>query len=209
MRSPAATSSPPASAIISTRWPTSCSAASSSRNACRGCNGARSRSPRPGSSALAGGALDQLWISLTLCVTFATYGLLRKIALVDAVAGLAIETALLFPLALAWLALAFRRRSADPGLGRHRDRAAGRRRRRFDDAAAAVHRRRPAPALFDARHAPVPRPDAAVPVRGVALRRAVRPRPCHRLRRDLDRAGAVQVALARAPRLQECPQPPE
>src|SRR5688500_8957489 len=35
--------------------------------------------------ALAGGALDQLWISLTLCVSFATYGLLRKIALVDAV----------------------------------------------------------------------------------------------------------------------------
>ncbi|MEO6256765.1 MAG: EamA family transporter RarD [Sphingomicrobium sp.] len=54
--------------------------------------------------ALLGGAHDQLWISLTLCVSFATYGLLRKIALVDALAGLAIETALLFPLALAWLA---------------------------------------------------------------------------------------------------------
>jgi chloramphenicol-sensitive protein RarD len=53
---------------------------------------------------LAGGALDQLWISLALCITFATYGLLRKIALVDAVAGLAIETALLFPLAVGWLA---------------------------------------------------------------------------------------------------------
>jgi chloramphenicol-sensitive protein RarD len=57
--------------------------------------------------ALIGGALDQLWISLTLCVSFATYGLLRKIALVDAVAGLAIETALLFPLALGWLAWRF------------------------------------------------------------------------------------------------------
>lgn len=53
---------------------------------------------------LAVGALDQLWISLTLCVSFATYGLLRKIALVDAVAGLGIETALLFPLAVGWLA---------------------------------------------------------------------------------------------------------
>ena len=53
---------------------------------------------------LAVGALDQLWISLTLCASFATYGLLRKIALVDAVAGLAIETALLFPLAVGWLA---------------------------------------------------------------------------------------------------------
>ncbi|MEO7366188.1 MAG: EamA family transporter RarD [Sphingomicrobium sp.] len=53
---------------------------------------------------LAVGALGQLWISLTLCASFATYGLLRKIALVDAVAGLGIETALLFPLATGWLA---------------------------------------------------------------------------------------------------------
>ena len=56
---------------------------------------------------LAVGALGQLWISLTLCVSFATYGLLRKIALVDAVAGLGIETALLFPLAIGWLAWRF------------------------------------------------------------------------------------------------------
>ncbi|MBA3512004.1 EamA family transporter RarD [Sphingomonas sp.] len=54
--------------------------------------------------ALVGGALDQLWISLTLAATFATYGLLRKIARVEPVAGLAIETALWFPVALAWLA---------------------------------------------------------------------------------------------------------
>ena len=54
--------------------------------------------------ALVGGAVDQLWISLTLAVTFATYGLLRKIALVDAIAGLAIETAVLVPLAIGWLA---------------------------------------------------------------------------------------------------------
>ena len=56
---------------------------------------------------LAVGALGQLWISLTLCVSFATYGLLRKIALVDSVAGLGIETALLFPLAIGWLAWRF------------------------------------------------------------------------------------------------------
>ena len=56
-----------------------------------------------GISALAVGALGQLWISLTLCVSFATYGLLRKIAPVDAVAGLAIETAILFPFAAGWL----------------------------------------------------------------------------------------------------------
>jgi chloramphenicol-sensitive protein RarD len=57
-----------------------------------------------GISALAIGALGQLWISLALAVSFGTYGLLRKIAPVDAVAGLAIETGLLFPIAAAWLA---------------------------------------------------------------------------------------------------------
>ena len=56
-----------------------------------------------GISALAIGAIGQLWISLTLCVSFATYGLLRKIAPVDAVAGLAIETGLLLPFAAGWL----------------------------------------------------------------------------------------------------------
>jgi chloramphenicol-sensitive protein RarD len=56
-----------------------------------------------GISALAFQALGQLWISLTLAVTFATYGLLRKIAPVEATAGLAIETSLLLPLALLWL----------------------------------------------------------------------------------------------------------
>ena len=54
--------------------------------------------------ALIGGALDQLWISLTLAATFATYGLLRKIALVDSIAGLTIETAVLIPVAIGWLA---------------------------------------------------------------------------------------------------------
>ena len=56
-----------------------------------------------GISVLAAGALGQLWISLTLCATFASYGLLRKIVPADAVTGLAIETGLLFPLAGAWL----------------------------------------------------------------------------------------------------------
>lgn len=65
--------------------------------------------------ALIGGALDQLWISLTLAITFATYGLLRKIALVDAVAGLTIETAVLVPLAIGWLA--WRLAAGEPSLG--------------------------------------------------------------------------------------------
>ena len=56
-----------------------------------------------GISVLAAGALSQLWMSLTLCATFALYGLLRKVVSADAVSGLAVETALLFPLAIAWL----------------------------------------------------------------------------------------------------------
>src|SRR5260221_9998626 len=57
-----------------------------------------------GISVLAAGALGQLWISLTLCATFATYGLLRKIVPADAITGLGIETAILLPIALLWLA---------------------------------------------------------------------------------------------------------
>lgn len=57
-----------------------------------------------GISVLALGALSQLWISLTLCATFALYGLLRKVVAADAVTGLGIETTLLFPLAVGWLA---------------------------------------------------------------------------------------------------------
>jgi len=60
-----------------------------------------------GIAALAAGALSQLWISMMLCLSFASYGLLRKIAPVDAVAGLAIETTLLAPFAVAWLAWSF------------------------------------------------------------------------------------------------------
>jgi chloramphenicol-sensitive protein RarD len=56
-----------------------------------------------GISVLAAGALGQLWISLTLCVSFALYGLLRKVVAADAVSGLGVETALLFPAAAAWL----------------------------------------------------------------------------------------------------------
>ena len=56
-----------------------------------------------GISVLAAGALGQLWISLTLCVSFALYGLLRKVVKADAITGLGIETALLFPLAIGWL----------------------------------------------------------------------------------------------------------
>ena len=52
---------------------------------------------------LAAGALSQLWISLVLCASFAIYGLLRKVVPADPLTGLAIETAMLFPIAIAWL----------------------------------------------------------------------------------------------------------
>jgi len=58
-----------------------------------------------GIAVLAAGALGQLWLSLSLCASFALYGLLRKIAPVEAVVGLTIETGLLLPLALLWLGL--------------------------------------------------------------------------------------------------------
>jgi chloramphenicol-sensitive protein RarD len=57
-----------------------------------------------GISVLAAGALSQMWISLTLCATFALYGLLRKVVPVDALTGLTVETWMLFPFAIGWLA---------------------------------------------------------------------------------------------------------
>jgi chloramphenicol-sensitive protein RarD len=56
-----------------------------------------------GVSVLAIGASAGLWISLSLAGTFATYGLLRKIAPVDSLEGLMVETILLAPLAALYL----------------------------------------------------------------------------------------------------------
>ena len=56
-----------------------------------------------GVAALLVSALDTLWISLALATSFAAYGLVRKIAPVGAVPGLAIETALMLPVALPFL----------------------------------------------------------------------------------------------------------
>lgn len=44
------------------------------------------------------------WVSLVLAVSFGVYGLIRKTASVGAVPGLAVETLLLAPIAIAWLA---------------------------------------------------------------------------------------------------------
>ena len=47
-----------------------------------------------------GGAI---WISLTLAFSFALYGFLRKVAPVEALEGLAVETIFLAPIALGWV----------------------------------------------------------------------------------------------------------
>lgn len=52
---------------------------------------------------LAASALTTLWISLSLALTFALYGLLRKLTPVAAMTGLGVETLLLTPLAVAYL----------------------------------------------------------------------------------------------------------
>jgi chloramphenicol-sensitive protein RarD len=56
-----------------------------------------------GVAILAVGAGGAIWISLSLAFTFATYGFLRKVAPVDSLEGLTIETALLTPIAIAWI----------------------------------------------------------------------------------------------------------
>lgn len=56
-----------------------------------------------GVTVLAFGAGKGLWISLSLAFSFATYGLLRKIAPVESLEGLSIETLILAPFALAYL----------------------------------------------------------------------------------------------------------
>lgn len=56
-----------------------------------------------GVAVLAAGAGSALWISLGLAATFATYGYLRKVAPVDSLEGLTVETMLLAPLALGWI----------------------------------------------------------------------------------------------------------
>lgn len=53
-----------------------------------------------GVSFLAWGALDTLWISLTLAFSFCAYGLVRKLAPVESLAGLSVETLVLLPIAV-------------------------------------------------------------------------------------------------------------
>ncbi len=66
----------------------------------------------------AGGSL---WISLTVAFSFATYGLLRKLAPVDPLTGLAVETAILAPLAGGYLLWLHAHGDASFGADRHVD----------------------------------------------------------------------------------------
>ncbi len=52
-------------------------------------------------------ALDTLWVSVLLACSFGVYGLIRKVAPVEPLPGLMIETVLLFPFGLAWLVWIF------------------------------------------------------------------------------------------------------
>jgi chloramphenicol-sensitive protein RarD len=54
---------------------------------------------------IAAGALDALWISLSLALTFGLYGLIRKVAPVGPMVGLAAETIILLPLCVAFMAV--------------------------------------------------------------------------------------------------------
>jgi chloramphenicol-sensitive protein RarD len=56
-----------------------------------------------GVAVLALGAAEGLWISLTLAASFALYGFLRKVAPVEALEGLSVETAILAPIALGYV----------------------------------------------------------------------------------------------------------
>ena len=53
-----------------------------------------------GVAALAAGALTTLWVSLSMAITFAVYGLLRKTVAAGPVVGLAVESLLLLPVAV-------------------------------------------------------------------------------------------------------------
>jgi chloramphenicol-sensitive protein RarD len=69
-----------------------------------------------GVAVLAFGAGGQIWISLTLALSFASYGFLRKVTPVEAVEGLWVETAILTPIALGWVL--WMQQTGEGGFGR-------------------------------------------------------------------------------------------
>ena len=208
MPSPAGTSSPPASAIISTRSPTCCSAVSCCTSGSTACSGPPWRSPPPAFRCLPRARSANCGSAWPCASTFALYGLLRKI--VARRRGHRPRDRDRDPVPARARSGSAGRHSAGAagdGHNEHADRPAAARRHRFDDAAAAVHRRRQAPALFDARHAPVHRADAAVPDRRLLYGEPLHHAPTRSPSPAIWIALALYVvALLRAPRL---PQPPE
>ncbi|MEN7535793.1 EamA family transporter RarD [Aurantiacibacter flavus] len=71
-----------------------------------------------GVAALAAGALTTLWVSVTLALSFGTYGLLRKTVAAGPVVGLVVESMVLAPIAIGFLVWSAK---AGPGLALGRD----------------------------------------------------------------------------------------
>lgn len=67
------------------------------------------------SVSLAAGGGGAWWVPITLALSFGAYGLVRKVVAIDALGGLTVETLLLAPAAVAWLAYAEMRGSATFG----------------------------------------------------------------------------------------------
>lgn len=145
-----------------------------------------------GVALMAAAALSTLWVSVVLAISFAFYGLVRKLTPVPAMAGLGAETMILAPLALFWMT----RMAPAGGLSFGQD--AGTTALLivtglvttvplvlFAVAAAA-----PAPGYVGADA--VPRADAAIPGRHLLFRRDAQSRPDCQLRPDLGRAHPVR-----------------
>jgi chloramphenicol-sensitive protein RarD len=140
-----------------------------------------------GVAVLAWGAAEGLWISLTLAASFATYGFLRKVAPVDSLEGLSIETAILSPIALGYILWLQQQGTSGFGEGISTDMLLV-----LGGAVTAVPLllftgRGQAAALFDAWLPPIYRALAAVPAGRARVWGSFHDCPCDLLRRDLDR----------------------
>lgn len=139
---------------------------------------------------LLGGSLETVWISLTLAISFGTYGLVRKTAPTGSVPGLAVEMCLLGPVALAvciWSVM------EAGGLARPANRdTAGAGRGGDGNTAIALRHRRATDELYRARFRAISRADHRLSARRVRLWRAARWHKAGLLRADLDGHRAVQ-----------------
>ncbi len=114
------------------------------------------------------------WIAVSLALTFAFYGLIRKMASLGSIEGLTVETSLMFLPALVFLIFlgAQRNRRVRPGR-RADDHAIGLCRPGHRDSADVVRSWGPQRAAVDAGRAPIRRADPAIPGRRGNLPRGV------------------------------------